>query len=179
MYDDPIALLTFALVIITGYYAWRTQQMLGEQRKAAECQFKPDISFPREIRPRKKIFCIVARNHAFNISVTVTIGKISDKQNLGGVFIYPNQSLNVPTGHSQHFDLQKLLKETEVGSVVPVKIEIRYQSSTEAEYVEEFSYDNCIVTEKGIKITGGYVGNHRLTKAPWFGWVTRLLMKLQ
>ncbi len=165
--SNSMIFLTSVLVFITGYYAWRTQQILSEQRKAAECQLKPDISFEFSKSPMRTIQCIISRNHAFNLTVTVKIDSEFIKKDLGGIFVYPNQASNIPLRHSMHLDVQSLLERMNIGSKVLVRIRVEYLSSIGGQYIEEFLWKNCEIRKEGI-IIRGYVDRWRLIKAPWY-----------
>jgi hypothetical protein len=42
--SDAIVVLSFALVLVTGYYAWETHRMVGEMRKARGAQLLPKLT---------------------------------------------------------------------------------------------------------------------------------------
>lgn len=41
--DGAIAVLTLALVVITGYYAWQNRQMVDEMRLSREASARPHL----------------------------------------------------------------------------------------------------------------------------------------
>jgi len=72
--DDAIALLTFALVLITGYYAWQNRNMVNEMRLAREASARPHLALCFEpLGPMNVMVGLINLGPGAALSIDLTI----------------------------------------------------------------------------------------------------------
>jgi len=149
---DLTGLGTLILALATAILVFLTRKILIQQKRGVEYEIKPLIGIRHEATETKKLQCVISRNDAFNISMTVSINGKSSTQELGCVLLSSDPDHHVPYTYSEEFNLQKLLDSVEPDSKVTLEVCIEYDSISGAKWTEKYVWKDCLVTEKGIRI---------------------------
>jgi hypothetical protein len=115
---DPLALATIVLALATMVLAYQTTKMVRKQQKSIEYQIKPSIAIRHYGTETRELQCVISRNDAFNLKMTVSINDGSDTQKLGCTLISMDPDYRVPYAFSERFDLAELLEMTQPTSLL-------------------------------------------------------------
>ena len=149
---DLTGLSTLVLAMATTVLVCLTRKVLIQQKRSVEYEIKPLIGIRHEATETEKLQCVVSRNDAFNISMTVSINGKSSTQKLGCVLLSSDPDHHVPFTYSEEFSLKELLENVDHDSKATLEVYIEYNSISGAKWAEKYVWKDCLVTRKGIRI---------------------------